>query len=303
LISAGWYADAGSNVVLDTVNGGMKTDAWVDSHKTIATITEDEIGVCLYGCYRSGLAGQFELLLNGVGQLFRITFSDGAVAVSDTDNNSIVSAVAVNNEWQRVEILMRLDGTNIEYRVRINDDSVVTVTAASTLVSADRFRIHNGNTGVTGILSYVIQAGTGLKSIGAYQIDLVIPESDDTVEYTPSTGTDNFALLGTHDDTTYNTGTAAQKDLFGMSNITVPAGMEIRAIDTKVRSRGVDTDSDKDFKPLVELGGTEYELGTIRLSEIFVEYEVISELSPATSNPWTETEVNSMISGYNFEVV
>jgi len=246
---------------------------------------------------------------------FAVTTEDGTDVIifrfSDTDfivragnDSGDLLSFQHNGQVHTVEVMVTDDGSNCSYKIRVDHGEVVNGTGLSVgNVPVTKLHVDIDSGTKFRLFSYVAASGVNEKGIGAYSILPAVPESDNDVSYSPSTGSDNYACVNIHDDSTYNTGTETNKDLFDMSNISVPAGMEVRAVSTKFRAKSGDTDTDKDFIPVMVVGGAEHKLPNRRINTGFAEYEDIQETSPATGGKWTEAEINALVAGYIFENV
>jgi hypothetical protein len=178
------------------------------------------------------------------------------------------------------EMIAYLDGVEIgraSYSDAINFDTT-------------RCYFYTYNSNITFDLVYIAE---GLSNpFGTLNKSIITPSVDSAVQCTPSTGTDNYACVNVHDDSTYNSGTNGQIDKFTGNSPSI-TGNSIVAVSSRYRGK-MTGGASGGIVPIV--GNTE--LGQITLTSDFAEHSVVNTTNPATGNPWTASELNSLVFGY-----
>ncbi len=106
--------------------------------------------------------------------------------------------------------------------------------------------------------------------------------------------------LGPPEDTDYiSSDTAGQVELFGLSNLSVPAqNMGVRAVLLSARSRKGDT-GPQNIQPLVRTGGVDYAGADLPgLTSAFLAKRTIWDVNPATGIAWTVSEIQALEAGF-----
>lgn len=160
--------------------------------------------------------------------------------------------------------------THIEVLVYSHvSDGVVQIKINGTLV-LDLSGVNTGGADITKIR-------WGSASNGTYRDNLYIsdqfegelisilskPSSDDSVQFTPSTGTDNYAMVdetGEDGDSTYvYSGTVGHKDVYGFSD--VPAGYVVKGVSVVTTARKSDSGV-RTLQVIANQDSVDYDLGS-----------------------------------------
>ena len=136
--------------------------------------------------------------------------------------------------------------------------------------------------------------------LGDIRVDALMPEADgDSSDFTPSTGTDNYAMVDEvppNDDTDYvSSSTVGHKDLYALPDLPSPSG-EVKGVVVTMRARKDDAGT-RTIRAVVKRSGTEAEGPDISLSTDYAYYQSVFGVDPSTSSPWTIAAVNAMQAG------
>jgi len=244
---------------------------------------------------------QCDLRLNTDGTL-SVTRA-GTALTNGTSTNTLSIGTYYYIEW-KVTIANSISAGSC--KVRVNGVDWITVATSQDTQATANATANSVSIGTTGAIGttwlyddfYLCNSAgsTNNDFIGDCRIDTIYPTSDGNyTAWTPSTGTDHYALVDeTAPNTTdYNSGAASgDRDSYGYGNL--PAltsqtvyGVQVNAAllkdDAGARSAGTmarsgTTDSDG--------AGVALSTGQLYVSEVY-------ELDPNTSTAWTETTVNA----------
>lgn len=122
-----------------------------------------------------------------------------------------------------------------------------------------------------------------------------------TIGFTPSTGTDNAAMLsetGFHDfDTTRNTGGAvSDKDLFTVAALSEPTKGEVLAIKPIMVASKDNTDART--VDLIYAHNSVEASDTKTMTQTYDQFSIISALNPDTSAAWLKSQIPTLEVGY-----
>ena len=144
--------------------------------------------------------------------------------------------------------------------------------------------------------------------IGPIKVETLFPSSEGTtINFTPSTGTDNSANVDDNpktDDTDYNSSldTASNKDLFVTENLSGITG-NIKAVQVVNQAR-VEEPGAIGLQSIVAEGtptqGTGSVVEIIDTDDYFLVSHIF-EVNPDTSSAWVVSEVNGMEIGYEID--
>lgn len=230
--------------------------------------------------------------------------------------DTTVLATSVNalstKTWYYIECKVTIGDAGVgNYEVRVNGTSTgwLPSTAADTrnggnaTANVIAFNTLHASANLTNSVFddiYIADGQAGINDfLGDVKVTTLLPTSDgNATTFTPSTGSDNYAMVdeaNLDSDTTYNaSSTADQIDTFGLTDSTATSILGVqefivarkddagaRTIATVCRSNGTDN-----------VGATESP-GTT-----YVVYRTIREVDPNTSAAWTVNGLNSAEFGY-----
>ncbi len=202
--------------------------------------------------------------------------------------------------WSHVEILFVLDNSTGVFQVRVNGQNVINETnvdtkSAGSTISSIRIWSHEYAAWDD---IYIYDDLGGAPSLqGSHVIESLFPTADDTSQWTPSTGSDHYALVNdtTINDTTYvSHDTINEVDDWGYGNLTeIDGGILGLAQFTRMSTN---TGGVRVVNSLCESNSTE-DLDSIAISEGFnTVYRIVDE-DPDTSIPWTAGGINAATFG------
>jgi hypothetical protein len=210
------------------------------------------------------------------------------------------------NEWSYVEWKITISDTVGTIIVRVNDVEVLNLSGMDTQATANT-RATIAEVGVYSayvIDDYYLCDGSGAAPfndfLGNCRIYTEFPISNDTVQWTPSTGS-NFQNVddpGDIDgDTTTNTSaTVGQKDLFGVTG-DVPVGVIVKAVELRTTLRKDDAVA-RTVRPKLKSGVTEANGATRNMTVGYVQYRDTLPVDPTDSAAWTPAKANALKIGY-----
>lgn len=219
------------------------------------------------------------------------------------------------NRWTYVEIRILIHDTTGQIEVKLDGVQVANWTnldtrnggsaAQATILQMDA-QWSSTNRAQTYLLDdfYFITTGAGTRTtfMGPGKIEVLYPDAEGTnIDFTPSTGTDNSALVDEcpTDDTDYNeSSTTGHYDLLTADNLTDITGgilgMQLN-VDAKISDA-----TTYDMFPTIYTGATQYDGSTETISEQTdwqTEWDVW-EQNPNTSLDWTTSDINGLEIGY-----
>lgn len=225
-------------------------------------------------------------------------------------------------KWSYVEVRVVFSNTVGIIECRINGSQVINATGldtieggASTSINAIRLTGARGADSTTATMQWLIDDVYILDTTGAVnntflgpiKIETLFPNAEGgTIDFTPSTGTDNSALVDENprnDDTDYNESadTASNKDLFAAGNLSV--------IDSGIVGVQITSDARLDAGSPIGLQSIVFENATQGTGSVIevsstTDYEAVQhifELNPDTTAAWSTTEVDAMEIGYEID--
>lgn len=224
--------------------------------------------------------------------------------------------------WKYIELQVTFHNTTGSYELRIEDQieliasGVNTRNTSNSSANIAALRWLNVSTNGVAFDNYYIADTQGTINntfLGPIRIDTYIPASDDSVQFTPSTGA-NWSCVDDNSPTTFGSDTDSnvptalnQKDTFNVTS--VGSYGQILGIQHNVYANR-NTGFSYNIKSLVKVSGTDYEstdtLNLLPKTEAGYPVAInnlqslsdIRELNPSNSASWTPSEVNSVKYGY-----
>lgn len=244
--------------------------------------------------FTSGSATQTSLYLNwnGLLEAYRGTITSLALATEPLRVGT----------WNYIDVKVVLHDSTGSIQVRLNGQDIINETNIDTKYSSGTFKY--GSVSIEAFERgawddiYIYDDTGGTPSLqGSRAVENLSPTSDDTSQWTPSIGSDHYALVNdtTINDTTYvSHSTINEVDDWGYSNITeIDGGILGLAQWTRATTNdgGIRT-----VNSLCESNSTE-DLDSVAHSEGFETlYRIIDE-DPDTSTAWTVSGVNAATFG------
>lgn len=226
----------------------------------------------------------------------------GAMNIRQGSNYSAILAtttgpVVTANAWNHIEIKAVASATVGTIEIRVNGIPVLVTGAINTGTQYSQFRLDKPNPfGIS--LDFYVKDLICWNSSGSYNNNFMgtvsvlsmVPSSDTSFNWTPSTGTTGWNLLDNSpplDDSEYITAVTPPPaaSTFGLTDL--PTNVtSVRAMITQVRARKSDGGDGNIQASLISAAATAN--GADRpITTAFTYYEDIFEVDPNTSAPWT----------------
>lgn len=209
--------------------------------------------------------------------------------------------------WFHLEWKVTIDPSAgvVEVRLDGNVTPILNLTGQNTRASANS-RITEARVGSSIMRTddYHLFDDTGSVNndfAGNVRVYTEFPTSDDSVQFTPLSGTDNYAMVddpGDVDaDTTYNsTLTAGHKDTFGVTG-DVPVTATVYAFESRAVMRK-DEANVCTGRIILKSGGTQANGTTQTFGTSYAQYRQPYDVDPTDSAAWTPAKVNAIKIGY-----
>lgn len=226
----------------------------------------------------------------------------GTTEIGRSDPNKHADGV-----WHRLEIDATFHGSAGAVTVRLNNTDIITLTGIDTTQTANNYasRIRFGSlwSTTTGTNLYiddvVVMDDTGSKLngfIGEVRIDRIPPTSDIQKEWTPSTGSDHYALV---DEEGINTADYVENaaggatDIFGLADL--PVTNEVLGVTLRHRAVRTGTNS-YNVKLATQVGssGTVEEVSDNLVSTVVQPFTTHVDVNPETGDDWTPSDINDL---------
>lgn len=242
-------------------------------------------------CYEGGVAN-FKVQVNTSRKL-EVTNTAGTIVGTST------LALGVGT-WYYIEIKATISNTGsvevkIDSATEINATSIDIMNSANTYIDNIRLR---GNSADIAIDDFYLLDTTGTINnnfLGDSRIDPFFPTADNTVQWTPSTGTDNFAMVDDaipDGDSTYvYSSTPGDIDLYDFTDMPVGTG-DVFGVQVVANARKMDAGS-RSLKLKIKSGVTTQTSATIPLSTTYANKIAIFEDSDGAATPWTKILVDA----------
>lgn len=245
---------------------------------------------------------------SNTGQIFLSIDTTGRIVIRGGASFGTVLAttagpVIVANAYNHIEMKSVASATVGSFEVRVNGVPVLTGSSLNTGTQYSQFRIDNPNS-IGSFVNWYFKdlvlwntAGTHNNDfLGTVSVIGLVPSSDVSLNWTPSTGTTGFNLLDNSppvDGTDYiSAGTPPPSPaLFNIADL--PTNVtSVRALITQIRARKVDGGDGTLQTSLVSSGDTAN--GADRpITTAFTYYEDVFEVDPHTSASWTPAATNA----------
>lgn len=209
------------------------------------------------------------------------------------------------NEWAHVQIKIATHLTTGEIEIRVN--GVVELSMSTVELYDEDIVSISLNGGGSG------EAGSGGMSFdnvwvaddfaGSLRATVALPVSDASVQFTPSTGSDNFAMIAETtpdgDNSYVSSTTVGHKDLYGFEQISTDVVVKVVSLVCNVRKK------ESDFlgiKLLAKQGATEYEV--LVKDNISMAYKYHAQVLTAApdATAWTTSKFNAVQWGFQSAV-
>lgn len=245
------------------------------------------------------------LAIDGANRRIQVYRGSGTGNLLGSSASNTLAPMAANN-WNYIEWEVTLSNTVGVIKAWVDNVEVLNITALDNCATANEFatRVCLSNFSTFAIDDYYAFDDTGSECNsrpGPCRIYTGYPTSDASVQFTPSSGTDNFAMVdeasGQDEDTTYNSGaTAGHKDFFG-TNLNVPSGATVLCAEVRSTLRKDDVGA-RDGRALSKSGSTTTNGATLALGNSYVQGRIKHATNPDGGVAWTDTTVNALQPGY-----
>lgn len=253
---------------------------------------------------------------NGALEVTRGSFNLGTISPSPGGTPGVIlgetaAGVILPSSWNHIEIKTVISDTVGSVEIRVNGITVLNLTNQDTLASGtsgDIQQIRLAACYVTGgneptnprcyykdLILWDNSGSVNNDFIGAASVYTLTPNSDDSFNWTPSTGSTGFNLIDEEspDDADYISAgdPPPAASTFGLTNLP-PDIVSVKALIPVTRSRKIDGG---DGNLQTGLKGTLVDLGAdYPITTAFTYRWDVSELSPDTGVPWTPVEVDAV---------
>lgn len=258
--------------------------------------------------------------INNEGQVVFRVLSEGSIQVGLGDMSTgtkpnyptilgtTSGPVLTAGAWNHIEIKAVADEAAGTVEVRVNGVTVLSITGADTIadtgstynqVSFYNVDLNGSVSGSYYIKDLILWDTSGSQNndfIGTAHIYTLLPDADDTLTWTPSTGATGWDLVDEQSpvsDADYISAgdPPPAPNVFTVTNLP-PDVVSVKALIPVVRARKIDGG---DGNVQIGLTGTLTDLGTDHpITTAFTYYFDVSELSPDTSSPWTPVETDAV---------
>lgn len=169
----------------------------------------------------------------------------------------------------------------------------------SALLNIETFRLANA-AGVGVIFDDTYLLTNEYLDLPEVEVNTSGPSADDSVQWTPLNGIDNFAMVDEElmdGETTYNSSdTVGHKDMFVIPDLVrVPESIVCVSQITAARKEESAT---RQFKNVLNSGGFEFDGVNENLEQSYVYYKTHNRLNPDGSVAWNPSSYNAIKSGY-----
>ena len=239
-------------------------------------------------------------------------------------NESIAMGALRPGRWHYIEIRMRQSATVGQIEIHVNGEQLINATNLDTQGDSgetffDTIRFLGGEASSTTVTTeqvliddiYILDVTGAAPTntfLGPTKVEGLFPTAEGaTINFTPSTGTNNAALVDENpknDDTDYNssTDTASNKDLFAAGNLSTITGT-IYGVQITAQARS--TNGFPVGLQCIVAEGTPTQ-GTGNVIEVSTDSKYLSvqhlfEDNPDTAAAWVVAEVNGMEIGYEID--
>lgn len=281
----GVYKSFGANYV-----SGLLGFAWQSStaptNRTIATIFD-------------GTTEQISLRTNA-SSVPTITRNGTVLATGST----VLSAGA----WYYFELKFTINNTTGVVELKLNGASEIASTGSLNTRNTANTQWNGVGCYVSGSGNsyfddlYVLNTATGTNTdfLGPIQVVARYPSANGNyAQWTPNGGTNMGSVSEPYQDgnTSFNqSSTANQIDTFEMQNLPAAAGSVYALAHHLVAAQ--DGGAARTIRPKYRISSTDYSGASVNTGASYQMHTEYKDASPATSSPWTVSEVNGMETGY-----
>ncbi|RKZ91737.1 MAG: hypothetical protein DRQ40_09500 [Gammaproteobacteria bacterium] len=315
----GWLYLSGSIPAKEgRINGTSVANFGPQKPRFLGSNTESTtvMGIAYMFAKAEALGGSYPIVIREDAdvQLSVVLNSSGKLEVRRGTTTTLATGTTVIKlkRWYYIELKSTIHQTTGSFELRIDGKTELSETGTDTQATSNAYaNVFGFSSTNTAVDSHRVDDMYVLDSTGTYNndflgpihIETLFPDEDVTSQWSPSSGTDHYALVDENpcdNDTTYlEDNVTGQRELFDWPALP-PSAMTIVAVTSIVDSRVTDASS-VDLK-LVNVSGTTTTVGTAQTvaSESFSCYEEMYEENPDSSSAWTKASLEA--AKFGFEV-
>jgi len=239
-----------------------------------------------------------------MGPNIGIYYHDGSFKIYRGSTEIATHAVAISTGLHHIEVKVEIDdtagyvGIKLDGTLVYENSALNTGTADITGVRVSRSDTTHHAGGDARVYDNLFIADDWQGELKSH---LLLPTADDAVEFTPSAGSDNYALLQSNDgDTSYvESDVVDEQDMYEFGP---DLGMfEVHAVSIVAVARKTDVGA-RDLQTVVEYDGVAYDLESFNLPTSYpsgvgtVQMQCLDEAPNAAE--WSPILINSMLAGF-----
>lgn len=240
--------------------------------------------------------------INSVGTVFVYQGAGGS-----TYGSSSIGLI-VANTWYYIEVEFTISGSTGSMNVYLNGSSILSVSSQNTLGAG------SGGVNIVQLCSHfptVVSGGANQLDfddmyftststrLGERRVETLRPASDSSVQWTPSSGGNNFSRVNeatVDGDTSYvSTSTVGFRDLYGVTPLSTTPTV-IDAVNVVSFSEKTDATTRAIYHS-VQSSGTDSDGTQINLAASYTRLDRLILTDPNTSTAWTASGVNNLLIG------
>lgn len=210
--------------------------------------------------------------------------------------------------WNHVEAKVTINDSTGAVTVKLNGVAVLTLTSVDTrnagnstynLFGIGQFATSGSHLRFCDLVAWDTSGSTNNDFLGDLRIDSLYPNADGNYsQFTPSTGTDHYALVDetTPNTTDYNDGSAVgDRDSYALGNLAALTSQTVYAVQVNAAMNKDDAGA-KSASTFVRSGGSNSDGASTVLGTSQAYVSQVYETDPASA-AWTESTVNGMEAG------
>lgn len=218
------------------------------------------------------------------------------------------TTVLTSSVWYHIQVKFTVHDSTGVFIVKLNGVTELNLTGQDTRnggnASANTIQVGSGNNAGSNtqywddfwLMDAQGSVNNDFPADGDCKVECLLPSgAGNYAQWTPSAGSNyqNVDDASANGDTDYNSdGTSGHIDSYAMGNLATSAGT-ILGVQTNLWARKDDAGSIS-IKPHFRISSTDYARTTVAMADTYADYMAIEEVSPATSSPWTVSEVNGL---------
>lgn len=317
-VSANIQADPDPNITgvcLRPTTTGQNLNTKV---RKVLTSEQTTVGACLRLWmsqlpYEGGISATFLSFRDSSNNplwSFRVSTTGQIQVLQNDDGSGVVyvtpGPVLVANAWQHIEVKVVKSTTVGSIEVRVDGVVVLTQTGINTGATAigQVAQVQDNNNASRGIewffKDYVIWDGTGSYNndfLGSVIVTTIVPDSDNSFNWTPSTGSTGFNLIDeappVDGDYIAADDSPPAASVFGMTNLP-PDVTSVKGLMTLVRARKTDG-GDGNLQVSLVYNAVDDDGADRPMTTGMTYWYDFSEVNPDTTSPWAPAEVDDAL--------